>query len=808
MASGTGGEDAPQGEARRTPPSAHQTGTYEAVGTAGRSAVDLSRTGYFKPVRQRHKLRQWLDQIGLFVGQRMARAVRDDNIYLILMAAVVGIISGVAAASLLTWIDSANGLFSQVERLTPLGSLVFVGLPMLGGLLVGLLRLVSPQMAVRDGGGLTSVMSAVSTGGGHLNGWAGLALGVGTGLTIGSGGSVGHEGPTVGVGATVGSVVARFFGLRMRRQIAMVGAGAAAGLASAFNAPLAGVIFTVEVVFRRSVGGNVGTMSMFTPLVVAAVAGTFTSHLIFGERTEFTVASTEIATVAEMPFYLLIAALAGLVSVLMSRSIVWTTRGFDHLGIPEWIKPGLGGLGVGLLGAFLFTDLLGPGRATLGSALTNDLVWTVALPLVLLKILATSLTIGSRGMGGLFMPSLFIGACLGTSIHPLAELALPEVGHPAAYALVGMAALLGATLRAPITPIVMIFELTREYEMILPIMFAAILGSFIAGKIQPESHQEQMLRKHGDDASHPLEEGEVMHRGRVGEIMVQPDHLLLADAGFEEVQRAAQVEGVRSLFVVEPVEGDDTPRLVGFIDTAELAARILRNEADTSASARDLMSKERPSLLMRGDTLAGATLALARAHREVLPVVDEDRHLQGLLYRGDVMAHYSRHVLEKRDDGLRLAGAGGLQQEVGLGRGVIVERVMVGRKWAGRSLAQLDLRRRTGVNVVEWRRQERHLPLDPTVPLKEGDLLAITGTRDQFLEMRWIEKSRSGTGSGPYDSVQAEAGASGPGARTKFDPLEEPDPASRTTSGQIGARKQPSPGPYPVLGVDLVDDDD
>lgn len=789
-------------------PSPGQTGTFEAVGTAGRSNVDLSRTGYFKPVPQHHRLRQWFDRMGLFVGQRMARAVRDDNIYLILMAAVVGIVSGIAAATLLTWIDSSNGLFSQVERLTPLGSLVFVGLPMLGGLMVGLLRLISPRTANQDGGGLTSVMASVGTRGGHLNGWAGLALGVGTGLTIGSGGSVGHEGPTVGVGATVGSVMARFFGLRMRRQIAMVGAGAAAGLAAAFNAPLAGVIFTVEVVFRRSVGGNVGTMSMFTPLVVAAVAGTFTSHLIFGERTEFTVVSTDIASVAEMPFYLLIAALAGLFSVLMARSIEWTFTGFDRLEVPDWVKPAIGGLGVGLLGAFAFSDLLGPGRDLLGNALANRLVWTVALPLVVLKILATALTIGSRGMGGLFMPSLFIGACIGTSIHPLAELALGDVGHPAAYALVGMAAFLGATMRAPITPIVMIFEMTREYELILPIMFAAILGSFIAGKIQPESYQERLLRKYGDEGNRPLEEGEVMHRGRVGELMVQPDHLLTADASFEEVQRAAQVEGVKSLFVVEPVEGDDTPRLIGFIDTTELAALVLRNELETTSRARDLMSKERPSLLMKGDTLAGATLALARAHRDVLPVVDEDRHLEGLLYRGDLMAHYSEHVLEKRDDGLGLAAASGLQQEIGLGRGVIVERVMVGRKWAGRSLAELDLRKRTGVNVVEWRRRERHLPLDPEVPMKEGDLLAITGTREQFLEMRWIEKSRSGTGSGPFVSLDDPSGAVA--SAEQFDPLEEPEPepGSRTTKGEIGARKLPSPGPYPVIQAELRDDDD
>jgi CIC family chloride channel protein len=719
-----------------------RTGTYGAVGPSTQShpalppeSVDPAKTGYFKPLPAHGRAARIWSRIGLAIGHRMAMAVRDDHIYLILMAAVVGVTSGVAAGLLLMWIDAAVTLFPKAdEEMAWLRWPVLIGVPFVGGLLVGLLRYFARRHLVREiPDGPPAVVEAVAQRSGNLPGVGGAVLAIGTGLTIGSGGSVGHEGPTVAVGATVGSVVSRFFGLRLKRQTAMVGAGTAAGLAAAFNAPLAGVIFTVEVVFRRSVGGQIGTMSVFTPLIVAAVAGTFTSHAIFGARQEFVVPvrGTELV---EMPLYLLLAVLAGLIAPLMTTAIMWSAKQFDALKVPEWGKPGLGGLGVGILGAVAFTDLLGPGRATVDLALHNNLGLQLALLLLALKVFATALTIGSGGMGGVFMPSLFLGACLGTVLHGGAELVFPSLGSEAgAFAMVGMGAFLGAMLRAPLTPIVMMFELTHDYGLILPLMFACILSAFVAGRLQNEPIWDQMLRKRGHEHTEHRTEGAVMKRGRVGDLMFEADHVLRVDSPFAEVQQAALIEERPTLYVV-----DDEEQVIGMIVSTHVAAAALRGELGTASTAGDLLEKEKPALLFSDDTLAGAMLAFSRSRKEILPVVDRKRKLLGFIQRHDLIAHYTEHVLEREEDDLQIDGGGqGPDQEVGLGAGITLERVIVGRVWAGQTLAQLDLRSKFGLQVLEWRRGEQLVGIDPKRPLREGDVLALAGDRDALLNVRW-----------------------------------------------------------------------
>ena len=701
---------------------------------------DPNKTGFYKPLPAARRLGRLWEELGLRLGQRIAAAVGDDHVYLLLMAVLVGVTSGATAGLLLLWIARAVELFPRMGQAFPsFGWIYLILAPAIGGLMVGTLRVVARRFFGDLAEGIPAVIEAVGQQG-RLKGSSGGVLGVGTGLTIASGGSVGHEGPTVAIGATVGSVVGRFFGLRMRRQTTMLGAGCAAGLASAFNAPLAGVIFTVEVVFKRSVGGNVGTMSVFTPLIVAAVAGTFTSHAIFGKRVEL-IAPGNVAgdsLLLEMLFFLALAVLAGLLSPLMSRVILFCGDLFERIDrVPQWARPALGGLGVGLLGALLFTDLLGPGRQILFKALNSELVWEIAIGLALLKIVATALTIGSGGMGGVFMPSLVIGACVGTVVHALAALTLGEdvVSQPAAYALVGMGAYLGATLRAPLTPIVMIFELTGDYGLILPLMFACILSAFVAGRVEPDTLFDLTLRRRGSsrvlDAN---DEVGVMHRGHVGDLMLRPDHMLRLDSSFEEVQRAALVEETPTLYLL-----DDQERIAGVIDSRTLAARVLRGEIDPDAKAGAMVTTEQPTVLVPDDTLAGAMLAFARAGRDVLPVVDADRHLLGLIERTTLMAHYAEHVLEQRDAELQIHAGSGLDHEVNLGSGVTLERVTVGRAWAGHTLIELNLRGRVGVQVLEWRRDDQLLAIDPKVPLREGDVLALAGSRDNLLAARWLE---------------------------------------------------------------------
>lgn len=701
---------------------------------AGAAGPDPSQTGFFKPLPPTRKLGRVWAAVGLRLGRRLSIVIRDDHVYLILMAAVVGITSGAAAGLLLWWIDSAVALFPKPrEDNALLRWTVILLVPALGGLLAGVLRYVAQRaQGEQPAAGVPSIIEAIAKRGGHLRGRGALMTGVGTGVTIGSGGSCGHEGPSVAIGAAVGSVLARFFGLRMSRHLAMVGAGCAGGLAAAFNAPLAGVIFTVELVFGGAIGGNVGTMSVFIPLIVAAVAGTFTAHAISGPHSAFDIPPHAEVSVSELGFYVFLAVLAGIIGSAMNRVVLDVRSRFESSRIPLLLRPVVGAFGVGLLAAVFSNQLLGAGHTTVENALSGSLLWQTALMLLGLKILATALTVGSGGFGGVFLPSLYVGACLGTLVGTMANVILPGGAQEvSAYALVGMGAIFAGMMHAPLTPIVMLFELTHDYAIILPLMLGCILSVVVARRVNPTSFYKQILHHKGIFLGHEAE-GEVMKRGLVGDIMVAAPEVLTEGAGLDEIRTAVLDAGLDSIFVV-----DEQGRVSGFINGNQLAQRILKGEIQPESTAADLMGRERLTLMLRTDTLAGAMLAFSRSGQEVLPVVDDDRRLIGLVRRSEIFAHYAEKVLGEQEEVVQVrSGDARPGQEVGLGKGLTLERVVVGRDWAGRSLADLELRQRTGVMVLEWSRGERVMSLDPRAPLKEGDLLAVCGRREQILKAR------------------------------------------------------------------------
>lgn len=725
-------DTAPREGRPRRPSSAHDpwaaTGASPTVETP-----DLQATGYFKALPTAGRLARLWATLGLLLGRRLALVVRDDHVFLIIMAAVVGMTSGAAAGLLLMWIEFAFDSFPKPEEGHAAWRwVVVIGVPVLGGVLAGWLRVLAERFVRQPPqNGIPAVIEAIAKRGGAMRGRSAAVCGLGTGITIGSGGSCGHEGPSVAIGAAVGSVVARFFGLRQRRQLAMLGAGASGGLAAAFNTPLAGVIFTVEIVFRGSIGGDVGTMSVFIPLIVAAVCGTFTSYAIRGNDLAFDLPMHDTASVPDLAFYIALALLAGVIGTAMSRLIVTTEARFDALRLPLWVKPAIGGLAVGLLAAFVSNELLGAGHSVVQRALRGGIGWELAASLLVLKIVATALTIGSGGYGGTFMPSLYVGACLGTLVGIVANLALDNAHDPGAYALVGMGAIFAAMMHAPLTPIVIMFELTHDYGVILPLMLGCILSGLVARRIGHGSLIAQQLERRGVVLAKEAE-GEVMKRGLVRELMLAPTETLRETASIEEIRRAALDAELRAVFVVD---ADDT--VVGYINGNQLAKRMLAGEIKADSTARDLMGRSKLPLLHLTDTLAGAMMASARSGMELLPVVDEACRLVGVLRRGDLLAHYSDKVLGEHEEVVAVrAGTGGVGEEVGLGKGLILERIVVGRVWAGRSLTELELRKITGAAVIEWTRGDVTMPIDPKAPLREGDVLAMAGTREQILRAR------------------------------------------------------------------------
>jgi CIC family chloride channel protein len=410
-----------------------------------------------------------------------------EDLTLMGTALVVGLTTGLGAVAF-RYLIAAVGWFGYqyVPDTFPwLGKNYVLIIPTLGGLLVGLLVYYFAREA--KGHGVPEVMEAVALRGGRIRPIVVVIKVLASSLSIGSGGSVGREGPIVQIGSTLGSVIGQRLGLSDDRIRNLVACGAAAGIAATFNAPIAGVLFALEIIL-----GEFG-VRYFSSVVVSAVVSSVIGRLVFGNNPAFVIpAEYGVSSLWEFALYPILGVLAALLGVLYTRAIYWAEDLFDDWkGVIEWVKPAVGGLLLGGM-ALLYPRLIGlqwdripqvfnVGYEVIESAMANQLTLKIALALLVLKLIATSLTLGSGGSGGVFAPALFIGAMFGVVFGNLVQLIFPGMAvSPGAYALVGMGAVFAASAHAPITAIIILFELTGDYRIILPLMLTVVLSTILS----------------------------------------------------------------------------------------------------------------------------------------------------------------------------------------------------------------------------------------------------------------------------------------------------------------------------------------
>jgi CIC family chloride channel protein len=311
-------------------------------------------------------------------------------------------------------------------------------------------------------------------------------------ITLASGLALGREGPSVQVGAGIASVLGRKLGLSPAAVKSLVPVGAAAALAAAFNTPIAAVLFTLEEVMG----------DMHAPVLGSIVLSSATSwmvlHLLLGDEPLFHVPAYELKSPLEFVTYAVLGVVGGLVSVAFVKLLLWQRKKFHAMPVStRWCQPVAGGIVVGLLGWFV-PDVLGVGYGTVSQALNGHIVLGTMALLVCLKLIATTTCYSSGNAGGIFGPSLFIGAMLGGSVGSVAHLAMPSyTGNVGAYALVGMGAAFAGIIRVPLTSVIMIFEVTRDYTIIVPLMIANLLAYYISSKLQEEPIYEALLHQDG-----------------------------------------------------------------------------------------------------------------------------------------------------------------------------------------------------------------------------------------------------------------------------------------------------------------------
>ncbi|MCK5795488.1 MAG: chloride channel protein, partial [Anaerolineales bacterium] len=292
-----------------------------------------------------------------------------------------------------------------------------------------------------------------------------------------SGASVGREGPIVQIGSAFGSSVGQLFQVSIRRMKTFIGCGAAAGIAATFNAPIAGAIFASEVILGDFSAAAIG------PIIIASVFGTVVSRGLYGDFPAFIPPTYTLHSPIEIIFYIILGIVTGVVAWIFVRSLYKTEDLFDSWKAPVVVKGLLGGALLGGVAVYL-PQILGVGYETMESVLSGNLGFAIAAGLILAKIFATSLSMGFGASGGVFAPSLFIGSMLGGSLGIIIHSLFPEItASSGAYALVGMAAMVAATTHAPVTAVLIIFEMTTEYSVILPLMISSIIAMVISSRL-------------------------------------------------------------------------------------------------------------------------------------------------------------------------------------------------------------------------------------------------------------------------------------------------------------------------------------
>jgi CIC family chloride channel protein len=563
---------------------------------------------------QKQNFRQWFNSESVFSNS---------------LAVIVGVLTGVT----IVLYDHALKISSQLffEPTSDLRHYYVIFIPAIGGLLVGI---ISHKFMKKKRYSIENVIEAATLHGGKMQPRTVFLEVLSSVISLGSGASVGKEAPVVLAGAGIGSTLAQMLKMRGNRLKILLGCGASGGIAAAFNAPLAGVVFSVEVIL-----GELESATL-VPIVISAVFATLVSNVIFGVRPIQISDYQLISPMHESVLYLILGLLAGLVSVILMRSLYKCRDFFSALNIHPIAKPAVGGLFVGMIGYF-YPQIFGAGYETISQVLANEMAFKILLILLLLKIVAFSLSLGSGGSGGSFVPALFIGSMLGGAYGTIVNDIFPTfTSQPGAYALAGMGAVFTGISRAPLTAILVLFELTRNYGLVLPIMLACVLSNLVSSALHPESIFTESLRRRGF----------TIRKGKEVDIM---ESLKVADAMKREVQSISvnkKVEALIALMQSSRHAGfpvlDPEGKLWGIVTLKDIRDKVKQGELDKTIGE---IATSNLVIAYPDESLNTVLQRLATKDIGRLPVVsrEDNRKILGIITRSDIVKLYDKTIVER-----------------------------------------------------------------------------------------------------------------------------------------------------------------
>ncbi|GAK33743.1 chloride channel protein [Iodidimonas nitroreducens] len=583
-------------------------------------------------------------------AKRLLGRLRFDHSILFLLALLTGILAGYGAIGFRLLINGWSLFLFGADGDHLIGGLALMPwwqimlIPIAGGFLVaGLLRFLMPEKRPL---GVAEVIEAVALRDGRMPIRSALANAFSNATALGFGASVGREGPVVHLAAALAAFIGDRLHLTPAITRTLIGCGVASGVAASFNAPIAGVLFALEVVVGHY------ALHAFAPIVLAGVAGTVVSRIHLGNTPAFTLPDLQIMSLWEFPAF----GVLGIVSALMAILFMYlifkmidarqALLSRPHKSLPEWSLPPLAGLCVGVVAIWL-PEIIGVGYEGADLALKGSYELNILLVLLGGKILLTALCFAAGFGTGVFSPSLFIGAMLGGAFGLGLAQAFPGlVSDPGVYAVVGMGAFASAILGAPMSTMLIIFEMTGDYEVTLAVMVAAAISSMITHfSYAPSFFLKQLLRRglslEAGKASYLLKSTGTKEVMRTDVISVKPQ------ASIFEVRHVLMAQGGGKLMVT-----DDAGALLGIISLSDLPDEAFDPELDHLVRAAEIV-RANPAVVYAFDSLEQSLGLLERTGEPILPVLSDpnDRILIGLLHHEDVLKAYTRALLHSHGQG-------------------------------------------------------------------------------------------------------------------------------------------------------------
>lgn len=580
--------------------------------------------------------------------------VTHEHLYLGILALFVGVLAGYGALVLrfgIEWVATLwTGESSWSAALDTIPWYIFLAAPVCGGLVVGLINhywLPKGEARVIPG-----VVEALSERGGRISGRKTFAELTSNIVSVGSGASMGREAPTVALGAALASQLGKFLDLNEKQMRAIVGCGVAAGIAAAFNAPIAGVLFALEVILTDY------AIATFTPIVLSAVIATVITRAHLGDNTMFSIPDFILVSSWEIPAYMGLGVFCGLIAVVVLKALPKSRHFFEkHISNPVF-RPVIAGFILGCC-ALIMPEVMSIGYGTVESILLENMnvtVQGVALPVLLFlglllvsKAVVSVICSGGGFGGGMIGPSLFMGVVAGAFFGLIAHSIFPDMSESyGAYALVACAAMMAAMLQAPMSSILMVFELSGNYQIMMPLMAACVIAALVKRAFGEDSAVTESLEERGIETGWGLERS-WMRSVPVSRIPWKAIPKISEHARLVELKAAYVKSGKGCVQVV-----DDDDLMVGIITFADLQEWLLDSTLDQVVVASEIANRK-VLTISESDNLLNAVTLLDRVEFEQMPVVSADnpRKVLGILSRNAVFSKYHKLIVkhgEKVDD--------------------------------------------------------------------------------------------------------------------------------------------------------------